>query len=182
MPCFVPSGHGPSGAKPRSPASCQKLSFHITTSICTAKQTGGGRGTGSNLLCVDQRSSKQWSERTKPARRIVRWLTFRSSHDKQRTRAAPTKETARFDLSAQANDLLDPLVTVGVTALEWPAKNAARAPSKRARAPNSAPRDTVLAVTPSWPLYPRHASIRRLPSPQTHSRRSESSLRRFKVR
>src|ERR1700738_3477532 len=47
---------------------------------------------------------------------------------------------------AQANKRFDPAVTVGVTALAWPAKNAARAPSKRAKAPNRAPRDTVLAV------------------------------------
>jgi hypothetical protein len=55
---------------------------------------------------------------------------------------------------AQANDRFEPPVTVGNTALAWPAKNAARAPSKRARAPNRAPRDTdppvVLRVLWLW--------------------------------
>src|ERR1700694_4845409 len=49
-----------------------------------------------------------------------------------------------LNLPAQANDRCDP-PTVGITALAWPARNAARARNKRARAPNSAPRDTVLA-------------------------------------
>jgi hypothetical protein len=50
---------------------------------------------------------------------------------------------------AQANDRLAPAVTVGVTAPAWPAKKAARAPSKRAGHRTEPP------ATPSWLLYPR---------------------------
>jgi len=45
---------------------------------------------------------------------------------------------------AQANDRFDPLVTVGVTASSVARGKRSQSPSKRARAPNSAPRDTVL--------------------------------------
>jgi len=72
---------------------------------------------------------------------IVRWLTF-SVHltiNKERE-LAPTKEAARFDRTSSANDRFDPLVTVGVTALAWPAENAARAPVKEPRARTAPPR------------------------------------------
>src|SRR6266404_7999235 len=77
----------------------------------------------------------------------LRWLTFSVplTINEERKPHRRRREPALICLMAQANDRPDP-VTVGVTALAPPAKNAARAPSKRARAPNRAPRDTVLAV------------------------------------
>src|SRR6266436_10044638 len=84
-------------------------------------------------------------ERKDPREKPARRLTF-SVHLRTNKECELQKRQPALISPAQANDRFDPPVTVGVTALAWPAKNAARAPSKSPRAPNRAPRDTVLAV------------------------------------